>query len=47
VREIMVYAPAQGNAVIPFAEEWMIKPLNIKQTKVSDEPPYAMLEALV
>lgn len=47
MREIMVYAPAQGKTVIPMAEEWMIKPLKVKQNKISDKPPYAMLEALV
>lgn len=47
VREMLVYAPAQGKTMIPFAEEWMIKPLEVKSKKVNDQPPYAMLEALV
>lgn len=47
IREMLVYAPAQGKAVIPFADEWLIKPLTIKRRKISEEPPYAMLEALV
>jgi hypothetical protein len=46
MREILVYAPAQGKAVIPFADDWLVKPLQVKRKKVSDEPHYAMLEAL-
>lgn len=45
-REILVYAPAQGKAVIPFAEDWLVKPLTVKRKKVNDAPHYAMLEAL-
>ncbi len=45
-REILVYAPSQGKAVIPVSDEWFVKTVKVKNKKVNDAPHYAMLEAL-
>jgi len=49
IRDILVYAPSQAQTVLPFANDWLLKVLSVKQTKLStiDKTPYAMLEALI
>jgi hypothetical protein len=49
IRDILVYAPSQAQTALPFANDWMLKVLSVKQTKLStiDQTPYAMLEALI
>lgn len=46
IREILVYAPAQGKPAIPFADDWLIKTLNIQSKHLIAKPQFAMLEAL-